>query len=137
MLLVPVLCALSTRIVLCWYPYCVLLVPVLCAVIARIVCCYRLHCALLSFVSRTQQGVTMTPHPLSASGGPGVHALGCSERLVRSVAEGLAVVQEATQRRTVATTAGNQHSSRSHALVSVKVGILIVTISTLFIVFPG
>ena len=54
-------------------------------------------------------------------GGGGLRAIGAVERNVDSIAVAMKLVQEATDRRSVSATCLNAHSSRSHALVAVRV----------------
>ena len=51
----------------------------------------------------------------------GLKVDGCAERPIATIEDAMSLVQEATQRRSVAATSHNAHSSRSHALVSIKV----------------
>lgn len=52
---------------------------------------------------------------------PGVSAIGMVEKQVHSVEEGLLLLEKGNSLRSVGSTAMNQHSSRSHALIYLNV----------------
>ncbi|KAG7177582.1 chromosome-associated kinesin KIF4-like [Homarus americanus] len=57
--------------------------------------------------------------PLKTKAGPGgaVSVVGVQEEIVNSVEEGLLLLKKGSHLRSVGATAGNQHSSRSHAII--------------------
>jgi len=57
----------------------------------------------------------------SSAGGRGIHVEGLTESAVKSTEEVLAVIAKAQARRAVGTTNMNEHSSRSHAVVTLRI----------------
>ncbi|XP_063606176.1 uncharacterized protein LOC134781088 [Penaeus indicus] len=64
---------------------------------------------------------TRVPLEVKAGKGGGVSAIGMVEEQVHSVEEGLLLLEKGSRLRSVGSTAMNQHSSRSHALIYLNV----------------
>ncbi|XP_042881011.1 kinesin-like protein FLA10 [Penaeus japonicus] len=64
---------------------------------------------------------TRVPLEVKAGKGGGVSAIGMVEEKVHSVEEGLLLLEKGSRLRSVGSTAMNQHSSRSHALIYLNV----------------